>query len=296
MDDTEATVCTTRSDAAKLALATACLGVFNFEVAKFLLADPFGVGVEDLAVELENLRDGGTWAIHEATRALGAEVPDLQPVAQAAVDTAGGALFLVLRCGELVRRSGVGPEAAAEVRRLEVAVDRVIRMVLGIRLSDPEKIEKIQAETMDWEEALAASRREGVQLGEASVLKRLIERRWGDLPAWAGERLGKTSREELESWTDRLADRPSELQCDARGPGRRPCFIASSATSCPAGRPSIAPAWRRSRRQRAPCRCRRRAACSWRPTPRRTPRCRAGRSSTPAVSRPSVRCGWRWGR
>ncbi len=208
MDDQDMTVRRTRSDTIKLALATACMGAFNFEVAKFLLADPFGVGVgvEDLALELEGFRDGGTWAIHKAGPVLGAEVSDLHEVAQAAVDTAGGALFLVLRCGELVRRVGVEPEAEAEVRRLEVAVSRLIRAVLEVRLGDPEKLAKILEETVDWEEALEASRTEGVHLGEASVLRRLMERRWGDLPAWAGERLGKASREELESWTDRVLE------------------------------------------------------------------------------------------
>ena len=38
------------------------------------------------------------------------------------------------------------------------------------------------------------------------MLKRLLGRRCGELPAWVDERLEQASREELEGWADRVLD------------------------------------------------------------------------------------------
>jgi hypothetical protein len=55
-------------------------------------------------------------------------------------------------------------------------------------------------------------RKEGLQQGlqqEASVLlKKLLNRRFGDLPVWVEERLANASREELEHWVERVLDGP----------------------------------------------------------------------------------------
>ncbi len=42
--------------------------------------------------------------------------------------------------------------------------------------------------------------------GGASLLKRLLKRRFERLPEWVEERLDKASRDELEGWTDRVID------------------------------------------------------------------------------------------
>ena len=47
---------------------------------------------------------------------------------------------------------------------------------------------------------------QGIHRGEAAVLKRQLKRRYGDLPEWVEERLAQASREELESWADRVLD------------------------------------------------------------------------------------------
>ena len=61
-----------------------------------------------------------------------------------------------------------------------------------------------------WEDALAASRAEGLETGllqgEASVLKRLLRRRFATLPEWAETRLEHAGREELESWAERVLE------------------------------------------------------------------------------------------
>ncbi len=41
---------------------------------------------------------------------------------------------------------------------------------------------------------------------EASLLKRLLRRRFEDLPDWLDERLEQASRKELETWADRILD------------------------------------------------------------------------------------------
>jgi predicted transposase YdaD len=49
-------------------------------------------------------------------------------------------------------------------------------------------------------------RQEGRQEGEAALLRRLLVRRFGALPAWAEENLARASIEELETWGDRVLD------------------------------------------------------------------------------------------
>jgi len=47
---------------------------------------------------------------------------------------------------------------------------------------------------------------QGLQEGEVIMLKRLLTRRFGSLPAWAEQRLEQASPEELEVWADRLLE------------------------------------------------------------------------------------------
>ena len=45
---------------------------------------------------------------------------------------------------------------------------------------------------------LERGRQEGLQQGEATVLRRLLTQRFGPLPLWADERLAQASPQELE--------------------------------------------------------------------------------------------------
>ncbi len=47
---------------------------------------------------------------------------------------------------------------------------------------------------------------QGILQGEASVLKRLLKRRFERLPSWVEERLSRASRDELEGWADRVIE------------------------------------------------------------------------------------------
>ena len=56
------------------------------------------------------------------------------------------------------------------------------------------------------QEGRRQGRQEGIQLGELSVLKRQIARRFESVPAWAEHRLQQASPGELELWAERIID------------------------------------------------------------------------------------------
>ena len=55
-------------------------------------------------------------------------------------------------------------------------------------------------------------KREGILEGEARLLHRLLERRFGCLPAWAEERLVKATEEDLVRWGERTLDATVSLE------------------------------------------------------------------------------------
>ncbi|MDR1280769.1 MAG: DUF4351 domain-containing protein [Opitutaceae bacterium] len=61
-------------------------------------------------------------------------------------------------------------------------------------------------ERLGREEGRQEGREEGRQEGEILVLRRLLRRRFGDLPGWAEERLTHASTDELEEWSERILD------------------------------------------------------------------------------------------
>ncbi len=72
---------------------------------------------------------------------------------------------------------------------------------------------EVKSMVITWEDALAARAKgleeglnQGIHQGAASVLKRLLGRRFESLPSWIDDRLEQASQQELESWTDRVLD------------------------------------------------------------------------------------------
>ena len=49
-------------------------------------------------------------------------------------------------------------------------------------------------------------RQEGEQQGEARMLSRQIQRRFGDLPAWARDKIAEADLSTLEEWSLRFVD------------------------------------------------------------------------------------------
>jgi hypothetical protein len=55
-------------------------------------------------------------------------------------------------------------------------------------------------------EVLGPVFQQGLQTGELTVLRRLIEKRFGALPSWAGEKLAVLSTSQLEDLSERVLD------------------------------------------------------------------------------------------
>ncbi len=94
-----------------------------------------------------------------------------------------------------------------ELEALEM--EKQMRYVTSIERMGREK-GLVQGLERGLEQGLEQGRKQGRQQGflqgEASVLKRLLKRRFERLPGWVEQRLDRASRDELESWTDRVIE------------------------------------------------------------------------------------------
>ncbi len=98
-------------------------------------------------------------------------------------------------------RGGFDRQDVLELLRF---IDWMLRLPPELEARLNREIEQFEAETKmryvtTWE-------RKGIVQGEATVLRRLLRRRFTPLPDWVDERLDKAKREELESWADRVID------------------------------------------------------------------------------------------
>ena len=59
------------------------------------------------------------------------------------------------------------------------------------------------------EEGKEEGREEGLVKGQSKLLKRQLERRFGALPQWAMEKLGRASEHEFETWGDAVLTAPT---------------------------------------------------------------------------------------
>ena len=129
-DEPVPTVRVTLESASILAAATGAAGALNTALATFLLGEPFGVGADNVRAELTSVRNAGVAAITAAAQASESEVElDLDRVAAAAFGTVEGALWLVLRCLDGVRRLGPGPLAEGDVERLRETVESIAELL-----------------------------------------------------------------------------------------------------------------------------------------------------------------------
>ncbi len=69
-------------------------------------------------------------------------------------------------------------------------------------------VQEMTTTMVEWwkKEGREEGRKEGRKEGKASLLKRLLRRRFRDLPDWIDQRLEQASRRELETWADRVLD------------------------------------------------------------------------------------------
>ena len=57
-------------------------------------------------------------------------------------------------------------------------------------------------ERIGMEKGIAQGKEQGRLEGEAKILKKLLERRFGDLPAWTADKLNSAAEQDLETWAE----------------------------------------------------------------------------------------------
>ena len=61
-------------------------------------------------------------------------------------------------------------------------------------------------ERIGIKKSLQQGLRQGLQQGETRVLRRLLTRRFGELPVWADAKLQTAALEQLETWSERVLE------------------------------------------------------------------------------------------
>lgn len=90
-------------------------------------------------------------------------------------------------------------------------------IIRGVRPGEENKMmsqfaqEIIKREKPHWTQegiqiGISKGRQEGLQEGEAALLKRQLQRRFGSLPSWAEEKMRAANTSALETWGDRILD------------------------------------------------------------------------------------------
>ena len=87
----------------------------------------------------------------------------------------------------------LGERVEQEARKMPILNDILDHKVLG----------------REYKKGRQEGRQEGIQQGELTILRRLIEKRFGAIPSWAEERLAQLSSAELEKISERVLDASS---------------------------------------------------------------------------------------
>jgi hypothetical protein len=82
-------------------------------------------------------------------------------------------------------------------------------------LNDLKEVQNMLAERVktwidEWKnQGILEGLKEGRLEGESVILKRLLQRRFGDLPEWVVTRMSQATINEIETWVDRVLDAPT---------------------------------------------------------------------------------------
>ena len=96
--------------------------------------------------------------------------------------------------------------------------DRIMAELEDDEVQEMKKMSMAQWWTRDaLEEGLKRGHKQGVKQGEVSLLKRQLRHRFDRLPQWIDQRLKQASRQELESWAERVLDAESLDEVFAAG-------------------------------------------------------------------------------
>ncbi|MCP3963278.1 MAG: DUF4351 domain-containing protein [bacterium] len=112
----------------------------------------------------------------------------------------------------LVRRLYQGGYQQRDVLELLRFIDWLLKLPTELDAQFGQEIERLEAETRmqyvtTWErKGIEKGIEKGIQQGEASLLRRQLARRFDRLPDWVEQRLAGASRDELETWADRVLE------------------------------------------------------------------------------------------
>jgi hypothetical protein len=102
-----------------------------------------------------------------------------------------------------------------DVISLYTFIDWVLTLPEGLEVDYHQRLSELE-ETAHMPYVTTAERigikkgiEQGIPLGEARLLRRLLANRFGALPDWVESRLNEASAIDLETWGDRLLDAPS---------------------------------------------------------------------------------------
>jgi hypothetical protein len=97
-----------------------------------------------------------------------------------------------------------------DLRSLERVREIGVSNVIELQEMHDMLAERVKTWTEEWKaEGLREGLREGRKEGEVKLLRQLLMRRFGEPPAWVGERLRGASETELEVWADKVLDAES---------------------------------------------------------------------------------------
>jgi len=108
---------------------------------------------------------------------------------------------------KIVGRIGGLPVAEREAALKQLVILAGLRR-LGKTLEREIRKMPVYIDILD-NEILGPAFKKGLEEGELKILRRLIEKRFGPVPAWAEERLAARSTAELEELSERILEVPS---------------------------------------------------------------------------------------
>ncbi len=88
--------------------------------------------------------------------------------------------------------------------RLPAALEQQLWLEIGA-IEESEKMQYVTSvERIGIAKGLQEGRQEGLLQGEAKLLRKLLERRFGDLPVWISDKLSSAGEQDLERWGEAL--------------------------------------------------------------------------------------------
>ena len=107
---------------------------------------------------------------------------------------------------EVVDDPGLSEDIASLLRDLAVKLDLKDEEIPQVRNLEEVKVSLLQRAEKWTQQWMAEGVVKGRRLGMADSLKHLVQRRLGDLPEWAADRIDRADVDTLEQWFDRVLD------------------------------------------------------------------------------------------